>query len=78
MSDERPTPTPDLPRALDAEEVCAENTRNIVKWLLSCGVRRLDVGDAAQEVFKIILRKWDSVDKTVGQPFQGHQPCRSI
>ena len=62
MSDERPTPTPDPPRALDVEEVCAENTRNIVKWLLARGVRRPDVGDAAQEVFQIVLQKWDTFD----------------
>lgn len=66
MSDERPTPTPDLPRALYAEEVCAENTRNIAKWLLSFGVRGPDVGDAAQEVFQIIMQKWDTVDITMG------------
>jgi RNA polymerase sigma-70 factor (ECF subfamily) len=70
MSDERPTPTPDAPRALDVEKVCAENTRNIVKWLLWRGIRHAEVGDAAQEVFQAVLRSWDTFDPAKG-PVQG-------
>jgi RNA polymerase sigma factor (sigma-70 family) len=56
MSEERPTPTPEAPKALDIETVCARNTRNIVKWLLTFGVPRAEVGDASQEVFQTILQ----------------------
>ena len=66
MNDKRPTPTPEMPRALDVKEVCAKNTRNVVKWLLWRGIRRAEVGDAAQEVFQVVLRSWDSFDPAKG------------
>ena len=66
MNDKRPTPTPEMPRALDVEKVCAENTRNITKWLLWFGIRRAEVGDAAQVVFQVVLRSWDTFDPAKG------------
>ncbi len=66
MNDKRPTPTSEMPRPLDVEEVCAKNARNIVKWLLWRGIRRAEVSDAAQEVFQVVLRSWDSFDPAKG------------
>ena len=66
MDEERPTPAPEAPRVLTVEEVCAENTENIVKWILGRGVRRAEVSDVAQEVFKAILRAWDKYDPARG------------
>jgi RNA polymerase sigma factor (sigma-70 family) len=66
MDDERPTPAPEAPRVLDVEKVCAENARNIVKWLMGHGIRRAEVGDVSQEVFKTVLQVWDSYDPTMG------------
>lgn len=64
---ERPTPTPETPRALSVEEVCAENARNIVKWLMWRGVPRVLVADVSQEVFRAILQSWDTYNGEKGK-----------